>query len=138
MATLDSRETRPLTSREICKVISGALCGAVQAGADPDAALEHLRSLQDVLFGRPFADHGHLSAIPSPDPEWCGAIGGLIGAMMGWCRARDMEVATDWICEHWGDLMATAARARLIAEIRNTGSIQRPASGARHRTGGAR
>ena len=113
MATLDTREARPLTSREICKIIAGALSGAVGAGADPDAVLEHLRSLQDAVFGRPVVDHGHLSAIPSPDPEWCGVIGGLIGGMMGWCHAEDMEVATDWICDHWSELMATVARTRL-------------------------
>lgn len=119
VAHLDTRKERPLTSREICKILSASICGAVQAGAEPDAVLEFVRSMQDTLLERPVVDHGHLSAIPSPDPAWCGALGGLMGGLLGgssewWCHPKDISTAIDWICEHWGTLMATVAETRAM------------------------
>lgn len=51
MTHLDTRKERPLTSREIAKIIGGIIGGSIGAGASPDDLLVMFRSAQAFLQG---------------------------------------------------------------------------------------
>lgn len=100
MTHLDTRKERPLTSREIAKIIGGIIGGSIGAGASPDDLLVMFRSAQAFL-------QGHSEVGPGPESTLvvAGAIGGLVGALLQWCRVGDVCTAVEWICEHWTDLV---------------------------------
>jgi hypothetical protein len=103
MANLDVNEARPLTDREIVKIISGVVFGVIQAGVDPAAVLKLLRGLRLLLQGWTPVDNDRTA-----DASWTGAIGGVIGALSGWCRTQDINAALGWICDHWDELTLVA------------------------------
>ena len=104
MARLDTREERPLTSREIAKIFGGVIGGAIGAGAKPEDLLVMFRGARNFL-------QGHLEAGPGPEPTLfiAGAIGGLLGALLQWCHAGDVCTAVEWVCEHWTELVTAVA-----------------------------
>lgn len=108
-AALDTCEIRPLSSQEICQIVSGAIFGGIQAGGVcPKMAFELLSGVRDTLQGK----------TPAPETEetsdanraWSGTLGGIVGALSTSCRPEDMQAALEWICENWAELMAVIGK----------------------------
>jgi len=106
-ATLDPAPVRPLTSREISKVLCSIIGGAV--AYDPWVA----EFVPDVL-----------SAITAPAPHdlhalnlhvtcdlrsasWAIALAATVSGLRGWCRPGDVDTALAWVVEHLDTVLAT-------------------------------
>ncbi len=107
---LDPREARPLTSREISKVLSGIIGGVV--AANPKAR-DHVAGVVDaVLRGdstqmvesfvtglRP----GHVGGNIIPlniYPTWACAFSATVAGLKGWCNPTDVRTALHWVAEN--------------------------------------
>jgi hypothetical protein len=88
-ATLDPRDARPLTSREISKVLCSIIGGVITI--DPNArprvpaVLELVRSSPKSLME------------PSSPASWEVALAATVSGLRGWCAPKDVDTAIDWV-----------------------------------------
>ncbi len=111
-AILDPRDARPLTSREISKV----LCGIV-GGIANDERMNHpsghariagvLREVRDGQADVTYLD-AYASGVPRlGSPTWASALVATIAGLRGWCKPHDVQTALVWISENIGAICAT-------------------------------
>ena len=86
---LDPREARPLTSREISKILSSIIGGVVTA--DP-----HARERVPVVLELARTKTSELVRPTSP-ASWELAIGATVAGLRGWCDPRDVDIALRWV-----------------------------------------
>lgn len=95
---LDPRPARPLTSREISKIIGGALGGLLQEipSAEVRDVMVAVRAVVEV--GLDLGDS--YRSLPSSQ-VWAAGLGGVVGGLVQWCDRQAVMVAIDWLLEHW-------------------------------------
>lgn len=97
---LDPRDARPLTSREISKVLCSIIAGVVVY----DPASRHF--VPDVIAAcRRHATIMEADAVVSPFmPEqpatWAAAISATVSGLRGWCAPPDIAAALAWVAEN--------------------------------------
>jgi|SRR6185295_12623769 len=103
-AVLDPREARPLTSREISKVLCGIIGGV--AVFNPDTRDEMPMVLEVLKRGGTIE---HADAVASkllapdrkrPTTTWAAALGATVCSLRGWCAPADVETAISWVAEN--------------------------------------
>lgn len=118
---LDTREARPLTSREISKLLCATISGAVTV--EP-AQAEHVEGLLVFLRAKyrgedppgwetlPTTEEVMAAVatgkMPSGAPlkaGWQSAVAGLIGGMVGWCSKKNVDDAITWTLEHLHEVL---------------------------------
>jgi hypothetical protein len=105
VAVLDPREARPLTSREIGKVLSGILGGVV--AVNPRARQHVAGVVEAVLRKEDARSIGHTyrnDVIAGLDicPSWAVAFSATVSGLRGWCEHSDVQTALRWISENVG------------------------------------
>lgn len=88
-AVLDPRDARPLTSREIAKVLLGMISGAVTH--DPDARKQIPRALECAKPG---------AIIELRRATWIVAFRATVAGLRGWCDEREVNTALTWLSEN--------------------------------------
>ena len=88
---LDPRDARPLSSREIAKVLLGLLGGVVVH--EPEARGE-IPGMLAVELKRPGAVVGIRRA------SWKTAFRATVAGLRGWCNERDVNTALAWIADN--------------------------------------
>lgn len=98
---LDQRPARPLTSREISKIIGGMLGGIAKCGVPMDDVRRTLNAITSVMMG----DSPVVSSPQShSDTSWAAALAGTIGGLASWCRKVEVLTALRWLLARWDDL----------------------------------
>ncbi len=102
---LDTREARPLTSREISKVLCAILQGVWIL--EPDATTEFaevldlsLRGILEVDAVRRLNKVELMIPGPNVKASWRTAVGATIGGFSTWCAQKDLETAVLWVSEN--------------------------------------
>lgn len=101
LAVLDHREARPLTSREISKVLSGIIGGVVAVNP---RAHEYVAIVVDAVIREEAAASvdrkaygiGGMSIVPT----WACAFSATVTGMRGWCDPKDIRTALHWIAQN--------------------------------------
>lgn len=104
-AELDPREARPLTSREISKVLSGIIGGVIATSpTQKHFVVEVVRSVIDrdptritnIVPVELQDDCRHFDLCPS----WACAFSATVSGLRGWCDPADVHTALAWIADH--------------------------------------
>lgn len=102
--TLDPRDARPLTSREISKVLCGIIGGV--AVFNPDTRDEMPLVLEVLRRGGTLEQAEATSSkllAPGkrrPTTTWAAALGATVWSLRGWCNPRDVDTAIAWVAEN--------------------------------------
>jgi TusA-related sulfurtransferase len=92
-AVLDPRDARPLTSREIAKLLVGVIAGVV--AHDPEAHDEIPKAIKS----------GARDAILElKRANWIVAFRATVASLRGWCDEREVNTALAWLGEHAGKI----------------------------------
>lgn len=86
-AVLDPREARPLTSREISKVLCAIIGGVIIA--DPK-----VRPRVPAVLGLAKTAPSSLMKAPA---TWEVALAATVSGFRGWCDPKDVDNALDWV-----------------------------------------
>lgn len=99
MTALDARDARPLTSREIAKVVNGII-GCVVTHDPP--ARELLPGVLEQLRLNPldFETLDKQVGGDGPPATWATALAATVVGLGGWCDQRDVRTALRWISEN--------------------------------------
>lgn len=89
---LDPREARPLTSREIAKVLLGVLGGV--AAHDPE-----VQRSGDLRKAIKKADPRAVCELRRP-VTWMVAFRATVAGLRGWCDEREVNTALAWLDEN--------------------------------------
>jgi hypothetical protein len=112
---LDPREARPLTSREISKVLSAIIAGVVTV--NPRARGHVAAVVSDVIQKTSAkaigARHCNMVA-PSLDiaPSWAVAFSATVSGLNGWCDPGDVQTALRWVSENLNLICSSPAELR--------------------------
>ncbi len=94
-ATLDDREARPLTSREISKVLCAILTGVSAVDA------ERRRFEELVRYIRVNGAAKLLSGLSTTSiPTWRVAFAATVVGLEAWCAPVDINTALVWLAEN--------------------------------------
>lgn len=131
--TLDPRQERPLTSREIAKILgsilAGVLVSAPHAADSMGTAFEHIKWIR-VVIGIGSSEEmtanartlsldeavQRANALVAADlhregkATWFTALTATISGFYGWCRAEDVDTAVAWCQQNWREHMPTRGR----------------------------
>ena len=103
-AVLDPRDARPLTSREISKVLCGIIGGVTAFSPSTTYAVPHvleaLRRGGSIQFVDAMAISEPESTSNDPDPPWAAALTATVYGLRGWCDPHDVETALAWTCQN--------------------------------------
>lgn len=88
-AVLDPRDARPLTSREIAKVLLGMISGVVTH--DPDARKYIPKALECARPG---------AILEIRRASWIVAFRATVAGMRGWCDEREVNTALAWLADN--------------------------------------
>lgn len=113
-ATLDPQDARPLTSREIAKVLCGII-GTLPTHDPP--ALDILDTVLVMLAeGRHDLDEldlmvSRVAELKMPAITYCGmtwaaALGATVMGLRGWCKPNDVQTALLWISQNLDTILA--------------------------------
>lgn len=97
-AVLDPRDARPLTSREISKILLGIIAGVLTH--DPEAHKEVELALKQ-------AEPGAVIALKRAN--WIVAFKATVSGLRGWCDERDVKTALVWLSENVGKIFPSGA-----------------------------
>jgi hypothetical protein len=112
---LDPREARPLTSREISKVVCSIIAGVVAYDQDarevvPDVikavresvAMEEINAIAQrrIRNGHPRPDYVSVLSKVYLGPSWACALIGTVAGLRGWCAPKDVDTALAWVAEN--------------------------------------
>ena len=100
-ATLDPADARPLTSREIAKL----LCGVIGSMIAYDPHLVTVSTVESVVTlliadpnGLAHLDYAAgMTSLPKSSPTWGSALGATILSLRSWCKPNDIQTALRWI-----------------------------------------
>jgi hypothetical protein len=99
IATLDPREARPLTSREISKVLCSIIGGVVTA--DPDAH-PRVPAVLELVRKSPL----ELMRKPCSPASWETALAATVAGFYGWCKQSDIHTAIHWVDQNFARIFA--------------------------------
>lgn len=102
---LDPREARPLTSREISKVLAGIIGGVV---ATNPRARPHVAGVVDAVIrsdsmaivNRLALGGIHNAGALDICPTWACAFSATVAGLTGWCDPKDIRTALHWVAEN--------------------------------------
>ncbi len=108
--TLDPRDARPLTSREISKVLCGIIGGV--AVFSPDTRHE-MPLVLEVLRRGGSIENANLLASQLLTPgrraaTWAAALGATVISLRGWCDPRDVDTAISWVADNLSRVIPSA------------------------------
>jgi hypothetical protein len=113
-AVLDTSDLRPLTSREISRILCGVVgcmamhddrvCATLPLVLEQIAQNSSNLETLDMLANR---DAPAVGAVPT----WASALGATVAGLMGWCKPTDVRTAVIWTRENL-DTIFTMVGAR--------------------------
>ncbi len=107
---LDPREARPLTSREISKVICGIIGGVVTYDQDARAVVPEV--IKAVRANSPLREVNYLAQRSLParrrGTSWACALSATVAGLRGWCDPKDVETALSWVAENLDRILPAA------------------------------
>jgi len=113
-ATLDPAPVRPLTSREISKVLCSIIGGVV--AFDPGSAALVPDILSAITAPAPHdlrALNERATSINCRGASWAIALAATVSGLRGWCRPHDVDAALAWVAEHLDDVVYIATTLEL-------------------------
>lgn len=108
-AALDPREARPLTSREIAKVLNGIIACVVTR--DPKSR-EAIPQVLDMIRVNPLDFEGMdyvattmdgprtMEAVRADGATWATALSATVVGLQSWCDHRDISTALMWVSQN--------------------------------------
>ena len=98
---LDPRPARPLTSREISKILGGAVGGLLQE-IPATEVYDAMVAIRYVVANG--LDSGDAIQSLPVSRVWAAPLGGVVGGLVGWCDRSAVLVAIDWLLAHWSEI----------------------------------
>jgi hypothetical protein len=98
-AELDPADVRPLTSREISKILCSIIGGVVAADARVKKRVPEVLRLvrmQDGAHVLAIDDEARRACTPACDVSWEIALLATVSGLRTWCSPVDLEVAIEW------------------------------------------
>lgn len=104
---IDPREARPLTSREISKVLAGIIGGVVSVSPSQrhfvyevirSAIVKESARSANVIPALSWS--GEHTALLDICPSWACAFSATVSGLRGWCDPADVQTALNWLAEN--------------------------------------
>lgn len=109
---LDPRSARPLTSREISKVLSGIISGVVALSSN---ARDHVSEVVAAVIRKETTRHVNRLVVKAGPgvaldiyPTWACAFSATVAGLRGWCEDADIQTALLWVSENVNLICAPA------------------------------
>ena len=109
-AQLDAAPPRPLTSREISKLLCAILHGVYTVDPTASADFDPLLATSAAIAEIDLNDVSRLMAqldelaksttMPKAKALWHAAITATVGGLTHWCALADIQTAIAWVREH--------------------------------------
>lgn len=110
---LDPRDARPLTSREISKVLCSIIAGVVvydeRARAAVPAVIDAVRRsapddevTNDGWWKR--RSEAQRYFVRSREASWATALSATVSGFRGWCDPSDIATALSWVADHLDEI----------------------------------
>ncbi len=93
--TLDPNEARPLTNREISKVLCSIIGGVVTSYPDVKARVPDILQIAKAGTVLEFAERTAKYGIA--ETSWEVALIATVSGLRGWCNPEDVDSALEWV-----------------------------------------
>jgi hypothetical protein len=107
--TLDPRDARPLTSREISKVLCAIIGSVVTADPRTRERVPQVLGLTKTPHTTAMLEVARAGVHPCP-PSWELAFAATVSGFRGWCDPKDVDTAIEWVDCHLSQILGMLAQ----------------------------